>query len=438
MSHIRSKEKQFFSSRIISYTNVLIFWDKKINLAYWQGRVMKNQLLSLVLSIFTLTSVSAVEFGGLDVRIGGDAYVRGFSNNDETGSSDTKNQGMAQLFRMRLDVTTKDKIRISTRATLSGDKWNGDPANNAPTGTNSDNDVVNGNGGNPVRLDYGFIEVPFKNGWIARAGRQTANFSECFNTCDDRRDRLLLMKAYGNYVPVVLYDKRREGATNSDDDDSDMYAVALFHVHQVHEWALLYAYFDNSVTGYQLGGVHNFSPYYKFKGDKFSGLAVWNWLGAGETGSWYDNSDSHSMALKGEYRINSHFDVGFQTIQSFNGGLIAPGYDSFSFVVNSSPEYNQSNTNLVNIGGLGTLTGGDQDDESLYIARVRYFQKELTAALSVGKARQYSLGVASDLMIYDLQLKYQYTKSTYFNAGYAVIRDDKKMDSALFQVTTNF
>ncbi len=404
---------------------------------------MKNQMVTLILSLFTVFSVAAIDVGGLDVKIGGDAYVRGYSNSDNSTATETKTQGFAQLLRVKLDITTKERIRLSTRATLSGDKWNGDPANNAPTGTNSDNDSVNGNGGNPVRLDYGFIEVPFENGWIARAGRQTANFSDCFNTCDDRRDRLMLMKFYGNYAPVILYDKRREGNQNSDENDSDMYAAALFHVHQVHEWALLYAYFDNSTTGYMLGGVHNFSPYYKYKGQNFKALAVWNWLGAGEKGSWYANENSHSLALRGEYTINKNFDVGFQTVQSFNGGLIAGGYDTFSFVINNSPEYNQSNTRLVSMGGLGTLTGGDQDDESLYIGRVRYFQKKLTAAFAVGKAREYNAfatsgNKASDLMIYDLQLKYQYAKSTSFQAGYALVRDDKKLDSALFQVTTNF
>lgn len=381
--------------------------------------------------------VFALEMDGLDVKIGGDAYVRGYSTKDKTGGGETKTQGLAQLFRVKLDVTTKDKIRVSTRATLSGDRWNGDPAVNAPQGTNSDNQY-NVNGGNPVRLDYGFIEVPFKNGWVARAGRQTANFSECFNTCDDRRDRLMVMKSYGNYVPVILYDKRREGLTNQDGDDSDMYAAALFHVHQVHEWALLYAYFDNSVTGYQLGGVHNFSPYYKYKGENFKMLAVWNWLGAGDSDSWYDNSNSHSMALKGEYRLNNSFEVGAQMIQSFNGGLIAAGYDTFSFVVNNSPEFNRSNNLLVNIGGLGTLTGGDEDDESLYITRLRYFKDKFTASVAVGKAREYASSQANDLMIYDLQLHYQYTKSTSFKAGYALVRDDKKMDSALFQMTTLF
>ncbi len=396
----------------------------------------------LILSLFTVFSVGAIDVGGLDVKVGGDAYVRGYSTYDKSNGGETKTQGFAQLLRVKLDITTKDRIRLSTRATLSGDKWNGDPAVNAPTGTNSDNDSVNGNGGNPVRLDYGFIEVPFKNGWIARAGRQTANFSDCFNTCDDRRDRLMLMKAYGNYVPVVLYDKRREGSTTSDDDDSDMYAAALFHLHQVHEWALLYAYFDNSTSGYMLGGVHNFSPYYKYKGERFKALAVWNWLGAGEKGSWYHNENSHSFALKGEYIINDSFDVGFQTVQSINGGLIAGGYDTFSFVVNNSPEYNQSNNRLVSIGGLGTLTGGDKDDESLYIGRVRYFNKKLTASVAVGKATEYNAFATgqkkNDLMIYDMQLVYQYAKSTSFKAGYALIRDDKKMDSALFQVTTNF
>lgn len=403
---------------------------------------MKNHVLIMILSALTTFSATAMDVGGLDVKFGGNAYVRGYNNVDTTNGGHTKTQGFAQLLRVKMDFTTKNHIRVSTRTTLSGDRWNGDPAVNAPTGTNADNDSANTNGGNPVRLDYGFIEVPFKNGWVARAGRQTANFSDCFNTCDDRRDRLMLMKAYGNYVPVILYDKRREGDQKKSNQDSDMYAAALFHIHQVHEWALLYAYFDNGTTNFQLNKVHNFSPYYKYKGTNFKALAVWNWLGGGSKNSWYHGMNANSFALKGEYVINGHFDVGFQTVQAFNGGLIAGGYDTFSFVVNNSPEYNQSNSKLVSIGGLGSLTGGNKDDESLYIGRVRYMQQKFTGSLAVGKAKTYNNfatgNKVANLMIYDMQLNYQYTKSTSFKAGYALVRDDKKLSAALFQVSTHF
>ena len=394
-------------------------------------------LSTLLSAALFLGSAQAFEADGLNIKFKGDGYVRGFSNKNK--ETEVKTSGYAQRLRLGMDVTTKDKIKLSSSVILSGDTWSGDPAKNAPTG-NSDNQYST-NGGNPLRLDYGFIEVPFENGWIGRAGRQTANFSDCFNTCDDRRDRLMLMKFYGNLVPVVLFDRRREGDLTTNRDDADMYAAALFHVHQVHEWALLYAFFQNGTTGYELESVHNFSPYYKYKGKKFKALAVWNWLGAGEANSWYHEKNAHSFALKGEYLLSDNFDFGAQIVKSYNGGLIASGYDTWSFVVNNSPEYNRSNSLQVSIGGLGSLTGGNKDDEALYIGRVRYKNDKLTAALAVGKGEEYmwsSTAEKEEFMLYDFQVQYAYSKSLTFKAGYALLRDEKKVDASLFQMETKF
>lgn len=391
---------------------------------------MKKTVLGLCALL--LSSVSFAFTPGdpnLKVTFGGDAYVRGYSKKTNTNSKD---QGFAQLLRLKMDLQTSDQIKVATRMVLSGDQWAGDTASGAVTG-NSDN----GGGGNDVRLDYGYLEFPIAKGWYARAGRQEANFSDCFNTCDDRRDRLMVYKFYGKFLPAILFDKRKEGSFTDEGDDGDMYALALFHLDRVHEWALLYAYWQNDDNTYVLNKVHNFSPYYKYNGDKFKAMAVWNWLGQGDRSSWY-HGNHNSFALKGEYRFHTNWEIGAQAIMSEDGGLIAGGYDTYSFVVNNDPEHNSSNTRLVSLGGFGTFTGGSNDDEHFFVTRLRNFTGPVTTSLAVGRARQFLNPTEYDLMIYDFQVHYQHSQRLLLKAGVALVREDRSEEATLFQVETQF
>jgi hypothetical protein len=326
---------------------------------------------------------------------------------------------------------------------------------NAVTGNSS----TSNRGGNDVRLDYGFIEVPLPGNVVARAGRQEANFSDCFNTCDSRRDRLLLLKFMGNFVPALVYDKRVEGinagnnsissggysVSGRDSADADMYAAALFHLHKTHEWALLYATWFNDDESYVLNKVHNFSPYYKYKGENFKALLVYNWLGQGTattgttaaTSQFYPDHH-HSFAIKGEYRLTDKLEFSSQFIMALDGGLITSGYDTYSFVVNNDKDNNSSNTRLITMGGLGTLSGGDDADEHFLVGRVRYFMGPVTLSAVVGKAREYVGGQDQDMMVYDMQAHYQYSKSLLVKAGLALVRGDRPAEATLFQMETAF
>jgi hypothetical protein len=224
-----------------------------------------------------------------------------------------------------------------------------------------------------------------------------------------------------------------------------MYAAALFHLDKTHEWALLYAFWQNDDDSYVLNNVHNFSPYYKYKSDTFNGLLVYNWLGQGTettgntavTRQFYPDHH-HSFAIKGEYRFSDRFEFGTQLIMALDGGLITDGYDTYSFVVNNSPDNNQSNTKLITMGGLGTLSGGDSADEHFLVARGRYFAGPLTVSGVVGKAREYTGGTAQDMMVYDIQAHYQYSKSLLLKSGIALIRGDRDQEATLFQMETTF
>lgn len=391
---------------------------------------MGLKLYTFFYLILFIPNIYSSNLKDVNLNFGGDAFIRGFSSKNKSNS---KSQGFAQMLRLKLDVTTSDKISVRTRTILSGDKWNGDTAAQAVSG-NSSGSL---DGGNPVRLDYGYIEVPMAKGWIARAGRQTANFSDCFNTCDDRRDRLIAFKFYGNFMPAILFDKRSEGLIDQEGDDADMYAAALFHIHKTHEWALLYATWFNDDNSYVLREVHNFSPYYKYKSSSLTAMVVWNWLGQGDRSSWY-HGHHNSFAGKLEYKLSPYFDISFQGIYSEDGGLIAGGYDTYSFVVNNDPANNRSNTKLVSLGGLGTFTGGSNDDEHFFVTRFRYISGKLKAALAIGKAREFINPLNQDLMIYDLQLHYQYSKSLLLKAGVALVRNDRSEEASLLQMETTF
>lgn len=364
--------------------------------------------------------------------IGADAYVRGY-NKDYKANGTSINQGVAQRIAVKVDLTVDKKTKIKTQTILSGDNWKGDSADQAVTG-NSDN----GAGGNPVRLDYGYIETVLPGDVIMRAGRTTANFSDCFNTCDDRRDRFLLMKFYGKFVPVILYDKRVEGSIDVANDDRDMYAAALFHLDKVHEWALLYATWLSKNPNDLLQEVHNFSPYYKYKGDKLNLLVVYNWLGQGANNSLFYHHH-HSYAVKAEYQLLPSLKIGGQAIRSIDGGLIAGGYDTYSFVVNNDPDHNKSNTKLVSIGGLGTFTGDKVDDEYFYVGRLSYsVTKDTTLHAVTGLAKETVSLQDNDLMIYDVQLEHQYTKAVSFKGGLAWVTRDREEKASIFQINAKF
>lgn len=390
--------------------------------------------VSLILLVFCIglfaNSSKATE---VQHKIGADAWVRGYSIDTGSNGAVNVNQGVAQRIAVKVDLTVDQKTKIKTSTILSGDNWKGDTADQVVTG-----DTDNGGGGTPVRLDYGYIETVLPQGVIMQAGRTTANFSDCFNTCDDRRDRLAFFKYYGKYVPVLLYDKRVEGDLNIANDDRDMYAAALFHLDKIHEWALLYATWLSKNPNDLLQKVHNFSPYYKYKGEKLNLLFVYNWLGQGANNSLFYHHH-HSYAVKAEYQLLPSLKLSGQMIRSIDGGLIASGYDTYSFVVNNDPDHNSSNTRMVSIGGLGTFTGNEIDDEYFYVGRLSYSLNADTQIHGVyGLARETVSLRDQNLSIYDVQVEHQYTKALSFKAGLAWITRDREEKASMAMINAKF
>lgn len=360
---------------------------------------------------------------------GGDGLVRGFSVRD---NSDVKDQGYAQLFRLKVDVDLPKRVQVRTRTVLSGDRWAGDSANNKVSGNFDD-----GSGGNSVRLDYAYLNIPLPMKSRLQVGRTVATFSDCFNVCDDRRDRIFLLKFLGKVGVGVLQDKRVEGQTTKGGDDASLYGVGAFYNGPEAEWAILLGTWKNADGSYFLKDVINFSPFYKYKGEDVNWTVIWSWAGLGDRGAAY-SGHHNSFALNGNYRLNGWLEVGAHGIYSDDGALIAPGYDTYSFVINNDPDNYRSNTRLIRMGGFGTSSGGSIDDEYMALARARVFTGDYVTSFVFANVREVVSRNEQDLNVFDIHTNYNYSENVKLEAGVALVRGDRNEEATRFQAVVSF
>ncbi len=389
-----------------------------------------------------LVAISLIFFSGalqaneLSVNYGVDGHIRGFTKEKNVSTRQDKDQGFAQLLRVKVEFHHQEGIAVKTRTILSGDKWDGDtPGTNTSVTGSSDN----GGGGNDVRLDYGLIEYK-KNDWTFSAGRQVANWAHCLTTCDDRRDRALVLTNFGGVYTALIYDKRVEGTIDRDTDDGDMYAVLFLKYGANYEAGFLTAYWNNNDGTYVLGGAWNISPYVRFTlGDyKFNVLA--NYIGWGDKTSWF-SGQHHVYAVSVERMLGSSFKVEAQALEVINGGYLSTGYDTYLSMVNSNPDHNQSQIQAARIGGFGTFTGGKSQDESLYTARVSYLMNsDWTFSLAGGAFSLYqsSTRTETDLWALDGVVTHQLTKHATIKGSYGRIFGDYHLNAGSITLAVAF
>jgi hypothetical protein len=145
---------------------------------------------------------------------------------EDAGAASSTDNGFANRLRVKADF--KDEatgISVHTSTELAADRWSGDgkslPSNMASGQSYS------GNANEDVSLDLGYVQVPFSNGTIVRVGRQAANWSNCFLTCDDRRDRVLTLTPTSLGTVIALYDRRSDTAQFANRDNGDQVALGL-------------------------------------------------------------------------------------------------------------------------------------------------------------------------------------------------------------------
>lgn len=363
---------------------------------------------------------------------GADAYVRSYHT--ETG--DTKKKGFAQMLRVKLDLSPGDGITLRTRTILSGDKWDGDFGTGA---TNVTGNSDNGKGGRINRLDYGYLEY-LKEDWMFRAGRQDASWADCLTVCDDRRDRLLAMKRFGSTFVFAVYDKRIEGSDTKGSDDGDMYSLLFVHFTGQSETGMLAAYWTNPDGTYVLKDVISLSPYFKYKIQSWQFKALYHWIGQGDKeDSWYPGHH-HAGALHAIYD-NEKWKWENQLFHVRNGAFVGTGYDTYLSMVNNNPDYNQSNVQLVRLGGFGTLSGYEKKKDSLLSSRATYrFTQKFSAGLALGALQYYDATAAVKVKqtAFDLTATYVLNDFSKIRAHVGRLMGDRYQNAAGAQFELDF
>jgi hypothetical protein len=356
----------------------------------------------------TLMTLGTSAWGEVEFDIGGDAYVRWFSRqnipldpNGYPGTNERKHQGFAQMARLKIDLVHEEGVALRTRTLLAGDKWSGDIieaggtrtlVRTPPVGSNGvQGNTDDGRGGYNVRLDYGFLEYR-KLGWLFRAGRQESNWAECLTNCDDRRDRLLVLRPMWDGFVIAVYDKRKAGDYHSDSDDADMYGLAYLRYAGPLEYGVLLARWENPDKSYLLTGVNNISPYVKYRRGNFDSQVLANYVGQGSSKSSFPDHH-YAYALRLGHQLTDRWRFDTQTLQVHRGGYLSIGYDTYLSMVNNNPEHNQSNQMSTYLGGLGNYLGflDDKDHrEYLYSLRTQYkATSKLTLGLAGGILRKH-------------------------------------------------
>ncbi|MFW5824958.1 MAG: hypothetical protein ACOCVV_08320, partial [Marinobacter sp.] len=140
-----------------------------------------------------------------------------------------------------------------------------------------------------------------------------------------------------------------------------------------------------------------------------------NYIGQNETDVLEDNvgGDSNGTAFadnawSGYLKVGANLgaaDVGVQWLGTKDGGLVSPGYDTFSSLVNSNPESTANPTSMYRMGGG---SGAEDFDEHLFIAKAGFNvtpQLKLTGA--VGTLMIDNGNDDDNSMVYDLRADYK-------------------------------
>lgn len=339
-------------------------------------------------------------------------------DNDEPGQEDGR--GILQLLRLGANIKLDDGVQIVTRMNLSNREWSGDRSRPNIDGDFIDDAFIDGayspDAADNVTLDLGYLQLPLGPG-ILRIGRQESNWGNCFVSCDDRRDRIQYVTRLGGTNIGLGYDKRVEGAfgpgPDADDDQTGYYGFAVGQLGPVVAGLLIYhlRYDDNftdPITGSPImgdGTVTLVSPYFQTKvaGIDLSGTFA------------YQNMDPGQVSMDdqlGAY-LRAGYDFGVAKVEGqlvwTDGYAPNQGFDSFSSMINNSPENKNSALSVARIGrdtiGFAARVYGNVTEQLKLVAAAGVYDDGDAAK------RGYE-GRDDKLTFFDLQAHYQVTPST--------------------------
>ncbi|SFR80272.1 hypothetical protein SAMN05216203_3062 [Marinobacter daqiaonensis] len=367
-----------------------------------------------------------VDFQSSAFAVDSDAY-------EAAGRDSATDTGFANLLRVKADFKHEGTgVSVHTRTELAGDRWTGDGGRNTPAGGTGGGGGItgaynNGNLGSNVRLDLGYVQVPFANGTILRVGRQEANWSNCFLVCDDRRDRIITITPTSLGTVIVGYDRRQDSTSFRNPDNGDMVNAGLVTRLGGFTTGLLYVYWMENSDGapggqYALQGTHLFSPYISGKlGDAVTLTAGLNYFDGNAID--FGNGQIFADAATSEYvRLGTNLgaiQLNAQWVGTQDGGLVSPGFDTYSSLVNNNPESTANPTSVIRMGGASGL---EDYEENLFIAKAGFnVSPQLMIHGSIGTLMIDTGTADDDSMVYDLGASYKINDAVTTSATWGMV-----------------
>ena len=383
---------------------------------------------------------------------------------DDRADPDDSDNGFAHYLRVKADFKHEETgVEVHTRVELAGDRWSGDARptqGTSPNAFNADND------GDNVRLDLGFVQIPFKFG-LLRVGRQEANWNNCLLVCDDRRDRALFLTKLGNVSAFIGYDRRQDNTSFLNEDNGNQifpgfvaplgdtgWSLGMLYVHWLNNYNGDLVDADPIVTGvdgdgnpilapgstgarnaYVLSNTNIYSPYMQGKIGPLDVSFGGNWLEGGNVNANQTLEDGDYFsddAYSGYFRIGADvgmFELKAQYVATRDGGLISTGFDTYSSLINSSPE---STANPTSLYQMGRFLGREGFDESLYIGSVAMNVTEKFAIrgalgfldIEVPSTSAVNGETSDTSTVYDLQASYQLNEAVRTWATLGMIKEN--------------
>ncbi len=338
--------------------------------------------------------------------------------------------GLANLLRVKANFKDEETgVSLHTSIQLAGDRWSGDSREEGGLAYQSQ-------GNESVTLDLGYVQVPL-GGNLLRVGRQTTSWANCLVVCDDRRDRVSMIFPTSVGTFVTNYDRRADTNQFFNADNGDGFSAAYLTRLGGFNVGFLYAYWAKntnenvnsglrealgaapSINSYALHNTNLVSAY--TSGEIADGITLdagVNYIGGNDTDLIEDNlgvvgaeSDGRiyaDSAWSGYVKVGADVgmvEVAAQWLGTKDGGLVSPGYDTFSSLINSSPESTANPTSLYRVGGA---SGMENFDENLFIAKAGFNltpQLKLTGA--VGTLMVDNGEDDDSSMVYDVRADYQ-------------------------------
>lgn len=341
---------------------------------------------------------------------------------DNGGRYDSSNDnGLAHL--LRVNGTVKDSetgVSLHAGVELAGDRWSGDVRDYDTTDSRAYN---RGSRSDSVRLDQAYVQVPVGSA-ITRIGRMEANFNNCFLVCDDRRDRAMVILPTEHATLIGVYDRRADTNSFFNQDNGDL--IAFGGAAKPFGWTaeLIYIHWFNNFSGdfSDPGSVGAPNAFVLQDLDLFSGrlegtigevadLAVGGtWTANGKADLADDGRFFVGQSWSGYLRVGKeigNLKLNAQYVATRDGGLISPGFDTYSGIINNNPDSTASANSLYRMGGAY----GQRDlDEDLIIGRVSYqLTPQLDVAVAVGQLNVDTGSNDDESMVYDLNVGYQAT-----------------------------